>query len=87
MSSSTIASSVSYNQSLSGFNTFGVSSFAEQYFDLKEKKQLKALAEYLISRSLLERSFILGGGSNVVLPQRLNQFVIHHQLKGIELIA
>lgn len=87
MSSSTIASSVSYNQSLSGFNTFGLSSFAEQYFDLKEKNQLKALAKYLAGHSLLERSFILGGGSNVVLPQRLNQFVIHNQLKGIELIA
>src|SRR5699024_4769773 len=87
MSSFNIANSVAHNQNLSSFNTFALSSFAEQYFDLKTKDQLQALAVFLGQSSLLEQVFILGGGSNVVLPQQLSRFVIHNQIKGIDLLA
>lgn len=87
MSSFNIANSVAHNQNLSSFNTFALSSFAEQYFDLKTKEQLQALAVFLGQSSLLEQVFILGGGSNVVLPQQLSRFVIHNQIKGIDLLA
>ena len=82
-----IASSVTNNQDLSTFNTFALRSNAKQYIDLKEKKQLPLLAEYLKNNSFLERFFILGGGSNVVLSQQIDHFVVHNQLKGIELLA
>lgn len=87
MSSLNIAISVAHNQNLSSLNTFSLSSFAEQYFDLKEKDQLEKLAVYLQKASLLEQVFILGGGSNVVLAQQISHFVVHNQLKGIELLA
>lgn len=87
MSSFNIATSVAHHQNLSSFNTFSLNSFAEQYFDLKVKDQLKELADYLEQTTLLEKVFILGGGSNVVLPQQLSRFVVHSQLKGIELLA
>lgn len=87
MSSFNITASIAHNQNLSSFNTFALSSFAEQYFDLTTKDHLKELAAYLNQSSLLSRVFILGGGSNVVLPQRLSRFVIHNQLKGISLLA
>lgn len=87
MSSLNIASVLSSNQDLSRFNTFALQSKAEQYFDLKEKSHLLSLADYLHEHSLLGQVFILGGGSNVVLSQQINCFVVHNQLKGIELLA
>lgn len=87
MSSSNVAISVSQNQNLTDFNTLGLHSTADKYFDLKEKKQLNELADYLTEAFLLDEIFILGGGSNVVLPQRVRRFVIHNRLKGIELLA
>lgn len=87
MSSFNIASLLSCNQDLSRFNTLSLPSEAKQYFDLKEKNQLIALADYLQKQSLLDQVFILGGGSNVVLSQQIPLFVVHNQLKGIALLA
>ena len=87
MLSTSIASSITYQQDLSRFNTFALSSKAKQYIDLKEKKQLLPLAEYLHEQALLAQVFILGGGSNVVLAPQIDCFVVHNQLKGIELLA
>ncbi|MDO5667597.1 MAG: UDP-N-acetylmuramate dehydrogenase [Alcaligenaceae bacterium] len=87
MSSLNIASVLSTNQDLSRYNTFSLPSEAKQYFDLKEKNHLLELADYLQNNSLLEQVFILGGGSNVVLSQQINNFVVHNQLKGIELLS
>lgn len=87
MLSTKIASLIACYQDLSRFNTFGLASEAKQYFDLKEKNQLIPLAEYLRNHALSEQIFILGGGSNVVLAPQLSCFVVHNQLKGIELLA
>ena len=87
MSSSSIATIVPHNQDLSTFNTFSLASKAKYYIDLKEKNQIPELAKYLHKQSLLDQIFILGGGSNVVLSQQVDSFVVHNQLKGIELLA
>lgn len=87
MSSSNIHAVLSSNHDLSQFNTFGLPSKAKQYFDLKDKNDLGELADYLQKHALLEQIFILGGGSNVVLAQQIDCFVVHNQLKGIELLA
>lgn len=87
MSPLNIATVFTSNQDLSQLNTLALQSKAEQYFDLKDKNHLLALADHLQEHSLLERVFILGGGSNVVLSQHVDYFVVHNQLKGIELLA
>lgn len=86
MSSSAITSLIQNNVDLSAFNTLALPSFAKYYFDLKEINQLRELGYWLHESDRLSSVFILGGGSNVVLPQQLNRFVIHNQLKGISLV-
>jgi len=68
---------------LSHFNSLGLKSFAKNYVSLCNKKDLISIL------GLLKPDvpyFILGGGSNVVLSEQIDQIVVHNQLKGICLV-
>ena len=70
--------------SLLKYNTFGIDSIADRFI------QLDSIADYsaLVASGMLDESpfFILGGGSNVVLPDRYKGAVVHPANKGIRLI-
>ncbi len=64
-------------------NTLGLACLAGQVLELREPDQL---AEISTQRDRGASIFVLGGGSNVVLPERLERLVVRVQLRGIKLI-
>ncbi|MDX9790351.1 MAG: UDP-N-acetylmuramate dehydrogenase [Candidatus Kapaibacterium sp.] len=68
------------NFSLNQRNTFGLSSIATNYACVLS-------ADDLLSPQLeyYQDVFILGGGSNVILPPRLNQLTLSIEIKGIHI--
>ncbi|MBQ6956004.1 MAG: UDP-N-acetylmuramate dehydrogenase [Bacteroidales bacterium] len=67
------------------YNTFGIDAIAERLCMLEERDdfRLAALSEELGNSPF----FILGGGSNVVFPERYRGTVLHPVNKGIELVG
>jgi UDP-N-acetylmuramate dehydrogenase len=68
---------------LTALNTFGLGSSAEAYLRVTDRAQLSAVSE-LAARH--ERLFVLGGGSNVVLPRHVGGLVAHMCIQGIRLL-
>lgn len=65
---------------LKAFNTFGISSIAAQFAEVDSYDTLI---------SALEQSsnvFILGGGSNLLLPERIEKCVLRNAIPGIEIL-
>ena len=68
------------NVSLKKYNTFGLDVKAKAFLSIYSTLQLqKLLAHYN------GEIFILGGGSNLLLTQDMEQLVLHNQIKGKEL--
>lgn len=67
--------------SLKGFNTFGIDSVASRVVMPETEDDFRE-----ISKAVEQPFFILGGGSNVVLPDRYEGFVIHPENKGVVLV-
>lgn len=70
---------ISHYKNLKTYNTFGFSVRAHvmaSFTDIDELRHLVARAD----REIL----ILGGGSNILLPGKLDRWVLHNQIKGIE---
>ncbi len=70
------------NKSLKNYNTFGIESNARYFASVETVEELK---QALIQKPS-EDLFLLGGGSNMLLTGDLEAFVIHLNLKGIEII-
>ncbi len=72
------------NFKLLNYNTFGIDAVAAHYVQLDSAGDYAAL----VRSGLLQRHpfFVLGGGSNVVLPDRYEGTVVHPANKGIRLI-
>lgn len=68
---------------LTACNTLGLSCEAEQVFDLTHINQLESLTQLAHQ---VPGVWILGGGSNVILPAQLATLVVRVQLKGISLV-
>ncbi|MCZ4318025.1 UDP-N-acetylmuramate dehydrogenase [Aequorivita viscosa] len=73
---------VEENKSLKQYNTFGIASNARYFVSVETIEELKQALSEKPSKEL----FILGGGSNMLLTDDLDAFVIHLNLKGIEII-
>lgn len=67
--------------SLKGFNTFGIDSVASRVVMPETEDDFRE-----ISKAVGQPFFILGGGSNVVLPDRYEGIVIHPENKGVVLV-
>lgn len=72
------------NVDLFDANTLRIPAKAEQYIAITEAKQLEAIANHLKD---LPKPLILGGGSNLVLPDRLPMPVLHLKNKGFEQLS
>ena len=70
------------NYSLTELNTLRLLSTAATLVDLTNLPQLHEIAQYLNETN--SKFLVLGGGSNVILPEYYNGVVIHNKLSGIE---
>ncbi|MCW2120196.1 UDP-N-acetylmuramate dehydrogenase [Flavobacterium sp. 7A] len=70
------------NFSLKNFNTFGIEAQAKQFIAVHSVSELKTI----LSQNKMEKKFILGGGSNMLLTQNIDALVIHIDLKGKKVI-
>ncbi|MBT0609085.1 UDP-N-acetylmuramate dehydrogenase [Aequorivita echinoideorum] len=71
------------HKSLKEFNTFGIDCQARYFVSVGTVTELKEV----LSQKPSEKLFILGGGSNMLLTQNLDAFVIQINLKGIEIVS
>lgn len=74
---------IHYQYDLSRLNTLALKSNAHQYFELTSLDQLPELYELI---KFTPQYFILGGGSNVILPENFHGLVIHNKLRGINVL-
>lgn len=70
------------NHDISHLNTLRLSSTAKYYTILNNYSQLQLLQEEIKKHN---KFFILGSGSNIILPELYDGLVIHNQLNGIEI--
>ncbi|MDP2088073.1 MAG: UDP-N-acetylmuramate dehydrogenase [Flavobacteriaceae bacterium] len=68
------------NISLKPFNTFGIDAIAQQFAEVLSMDELKEVIQKTPS------FFILGGGSNILFTKERVPFVIHLNLKGINIL-
>ena len=76
---------VQNNYSLANLNTLRLNSTAIKYIPLTKTEQLPDIISYIQKSG--DKFFVLGGGSNVILPKIYPWVVIHNELQGIELIS
>lgn len=69
-----------HNFSLKKYNTFGIEASAQSFIEVTSEQEL---AQVLKENQDI---FVLGGGSNMLLTQNINQLVVHVNLKGIEIV-
>ena len=65
---------------LTPFNTLRLNSIANHYIQLTSLEQFDEIASIIAN---YPRYFVLGGGSNLILPENYDGLVIHNQLEGI----
>lgn len=68
------------NFDLKAYNTFGISSVAAQYAEVDSYDTLVAALDQA------SNVFILGGGSNLLLPERIEKCVLRNVIPGIEIL-
>ena len=73
--------SIEYNKSLQHLNTFGIASICRGYAPFTDSQSLKALFNQADAPV-----FILGGGSNILLPDEIDRLVFHNQISGIRIL-
>lgn len=70
------------NFSLKKYNTFGIEASASQFVEITNETELKNV----LASNSHQQIFVLGGGSNMLLTQNINQLVVYINNKGIQLI-
>lgn len=67
---------------LKPYNTFGVTAYAKYFAEVNTVDELLQV----LNDSRFPKTFILGGGSNILLTKDIQALVIHINLKGIEVV-
>lgn len=73
------------NISLQPYNTFGIDKKARFFVIARSIADLKEALAFAEEQKI--EIFVLGGGSNILLTENLDQLVIKNELKGIEVIG
>ncbi len=84
-SDSLSSNSIFFNFDLSSLNTLHLNSYAEYFVEIENIEQLKVLTKNLKFRNMPWK--ILGGGSNLVLPPKINGLVLKINNKGLKLVS
>lgn len=74
---------IQHNISLKSYNTFGIEAKAKYFVSVNSVSEL----EEILKSKDYPNSFILGGGSNMLLTKDIDSLVIHIDIKGIEIIS
>lgn len=69
---------------LKALNTLHLSAVATHYVEVDSIEALKAALEFAKAHQL--NIMVLSGGSNMLLPEKINALVLHMQIKGIDLL-
>ncbi len=72
------------NISLQPFNTFGIAATARYFALFQSLGELEAILSFHKNKE--EKTFVLGGGSNILLTKDINGLVIKNEIGGIDLI-
>ena len=75
---------VQYSHSLTNLNTFRINSTANYFCELKSEDELEPIVSFL--KNSESKFFVLGGGSNVLLPDFFDGLVVLNKLQGIDKI-
>ena len=77
---------VQQNYSLKGYNTFGVEAYAKYFGVFTSVDELSDLLTPDQDHNLQMTTFILGGGSNILLTKNYDGLVLKNDIKGIHTI-
>jgi UDP-N-acetylmuramate dehydrogenase len=69
--------------SLKNYNTFGIDATARYFVEVTSIEEL----QYILSKKNYSRKIIIGGGSNMLLSDRIDALFIHVDLKGKKIIS
>lgn len=72
------------NISLKPWNSFGIEAYAKRYSAINSTKDLATVLQ--LQQQKKEPLLIVGGGSNILFTNNFNGWVLHNQIKGIELV-
>ena len=75
---------ITENQELKTFNTFGISARAKKFASIAALSDLQQLIQE--KHPAEEKLLILGGGSNVLFTRDFDGWVLHNEIKGIEVV-
>ena len=73
------------NINLQPYNTFGLSAQAKKFAPFTTRTELEALLTSY--KATNDELLVLGGGSNILLTQDFDGWVLKNEIKGIEIIA
>ena len=74
-------SNILHNYSLKNHNTFGIAVKAKYFSTFDSVLELKEIIETNLHQK--EKLFVLGSGSNILLTQDFDGFIIHNKIEGI----
>lgn len=69
---------------LLALNTFRLNSISRYFFELNSEADLPALRDWAREKNVPVR--FLGGGSNLILPERIDALVVKNNLRGVSVI-
>ena len=72
------------NYCLKNLNTFAIKAKTKYYTTFKSINELENILSSKIYKK--NKSFILGGGSNILLTQNFNGLILHNKILGIEIL-
>ena len=77
-------SNILNNYSLKNYNTFGIDVKAKYFSTFNSIHKLKEILKINLHEK--EKFFILGSGSNILLTQDYDGFILHNQIEGISIL-
>ncbi len=78
--------SVQENFSLKPLNTFQVDCNAINYLSIEHEQDIVGLQHHPIFQKHIHEYIILGGGSNILFTKPAYPFILHNQIKGIQIL-
>ncbi|HEX4372217.1 MAG TPA: UDP-N-acetylmuramate dehydrogenase [Puia sp.] len=73
---------IQQNISLKSFNTFGIDAYAKYFASFSDADELTEL----ITQNPDLKTFVLGGGSNILFTKNFDGLILKNEIKGIDLV-
>lgn len=73
------------NVELSSLNTFHVKGLCRYFSEINSADQIQEVLEFAKNNNV-DRAFVLGGGSNILLTRNFDGIVLKNEIKGIDIV-